>query len=599
MQKEKWQKLRSMLARTLVIVLLAIFGVVVSPNVAAAVDCQDGGYVIVFAGGANSTPGESQESKEFEKLRDTLSPSEFFALGESGTYDANPVDWGNSVLRGLADLSNLLVSRAHCVNETIILGGYSMGADVMGKAINMMLPSFKSRIGYVALYGDMFYLGNFGNGGNPSAACFYPPWVRIADPCETFPNKGLYGARWPYVPNDLLSRVGSWCDLGDGWCNGTGWASFGNHGTIYRERIPQSTQLIAEVARSKRNELNPSLPPSPDAISPPPAQPLPTFPAPGVPTLSTPSAISRNDRTMDVFYRSSDGRLAARGWDLDFGWNYQWWDADIVGNPVAVARKPEAMDMFWRGTNGSIWNMGWDVSIGWNAPVQIIGSGAVGDPVVISRAPGEMDLFWRSINNELKNVHWDYQVGWGSVVTRTGVGTVYSNPTVASRRSDLMDVFYKNASSQLVNLGWKAADGWYAPQVRCNNVAGNPVAVARKLTAMSVFYREPDGDLAECGWDANTNWGYQAWVVPMVGDPAVISRSESHMSIFYRKADGTVWERWWTGNWFLQGWNDGATGDLAVTSHSDTTTDVFFREGDSGLTNRGWDVSLGWHKTAL
>ncbi|MGD8374008.1 MAG: hypothetical protein PVI21_04075, partial [Candidatus Woesebacteria bacterium] len=94
---------------------------------------------------------------------------------------------------------------------------------------------------------------------------------------------------------------------------------------------------------------------------------------PAAPVTVKPTAISRNERTMDVFYKDANGNLVARGWDVDFGWNHQWWPDKLAGNPVAVARKPEAMDIFYRRSDGSLWNRGWDVDFGWAEPQRLVG----------------------------------------------------------------------------------------------------------------------------------------------------------------------------------------------------------------------------------
>ncbi|MGD8374445.1 MAG: hypothetical protein PVI21_06345, partial [Candidatus Woesebacteria bacterium] len=91
------------------------------------------------------------------------------------------------------------------------------------------------------------------------------------------------------------------------------------------QRIPASaylasistTGLVAPSGATIQGSSNPA--PAPDPVK--------------------PTAISRNERTMDVFYKSENGNLVARGWDVDFGWNYQWWPNKLAGNPVAVARK--------------------------------------------------------------------------------------------------------------------------------------------------------------------------------------------------------------------------------------------------------------------
>ncbi|MGD8374355.1 MAG: hypothetical protein PVI21_05885, partial [Candidatus Woesebacteria bacterium] len=105
-------------------------------------------------------------------------------------------------------------------------------------------------------------------------------------------------------------------------------------GTEYSKIPFRSTPLTISTSSFSTSTSAPS--------SAPPAnwsQNIPTTAIAPAPDPVKPTAISRNDRTMDVFYKSENGNLVARGWDVDFGWNYQWWPNKLAGNPVAVARK--------------------------------------------------------------------------------------------------------------------------------------------------------------------------------------------------------------------------------------------------------------------
>jgi hypothetical protein len=524
--------------------------------------------------------------------------------------------YGNSVTVGTNELVKHLNYRygtatgnwvSNCHNEVVVLGGFSQGADAIGWALERhwngnrdwsLAPETRRHIAHVALYGD------------PRADCT-GPWMRTDCRAIYAQAEGALGKRIPYVPSDIGNRLGSWCDPGDTICGGRFFMdpTGGTHGSVYQNGlIASSSREVALQAISKLIEMGMQAPISfsYELLSQLPFANGYTPPAP-VPQSITPTAITRNERTMDVFYKSNEGNLVARGWDVDFDWNYQWWPFELAGNPVAVARKPGAMDVFWRGAGGSLWNFGWDYGAGgWHAPVKLVDSCVVGDPAVVSRSEGSMDVFWRSCNNELKNVHWNWQDSWGNVITLVGANNVYSNPTVTSRRADLMDVFYKGPSNNLVNLGWKSADSWYAPQTRCTNIAGNPKAVNRGLNAMSVFYRTPGSRLAECGWDGGVGWFGQEWASPTAGDPAVVVRDQNHMSVFYRESDGgKLMERWMdSGTWGLQSWNDQVTSAPAVVSRTPDTMDVFFRSdatdaGGNALVNRGWNPCCSWERQVL
>jgi len=188
---------------------------------------------------------------------------------DPGEYPAAPVSWSSitggyntSVFTGVTELISSLNHRytlgpigMGCVSETVVLGGYSQGADVLGWALALtepgvfglpaLTPEARSHIGFVALYGDPKF--NVACGQNR-------PWVRANARCASFPR---LGARSPYLPSDFLSRTGSWCDDGDGICAVNDWTiGIGNHTTVYRDSwIQQSAAEIAAAARLKQCSL--------------------------------------------------------------------------------------------------------------------------------------------------------------------------------------------------------------------------------------------------------------------------------------------------------------------------------------------------------
>jgi hypothetical protein len=211
-------------------------------------------------------------------------PAEYPAVGWA--------DWGiptgmdgyyRSVWTGVSELATHLNDRARrCPQESIVVGGYSQGAEVMGYALQSVSDYTLSHIGYAAFYGDP-----------RSSACdriTRVPWSRGNANCAL----GSLGARMPYIPNSMIGRVGSWCDSRDGVCTGntTYLPLPGNplstHGSAYDGHwIADSANEIVNKALAKRNELNPSsaalplpsytiTPPdlSPDSPAAPPAPPV-------------------------------------------------------------------------------------------------------------------------------------------------------------------------------------------------------------------------------------------------------------------------------------------------------------------------------------
>ena len=193
-------------------------------------------------------------------------------------YPAVPVPWSvltgaytDSVTVGTDELVNHLNDRyagdgptgsGPCTNETVVLGGFSQGSDVIGWALERnggggyvaLSQAAKDHIGFVALYGDPKY----------SVKCGVDRWWWRGNhmpPPACSPFGGMLGARDPYTPNDFLSRLGSWCDQDDGVCTGTNKTSIygvpeGNHNSVYNGFwIWQSAAEIARVAKYQLQRL--------------------------------------------------------------------------------------------------------------------------------------------------------------------------------------------------------------------------------------------------------------------------------------------------------------------------------------------------------
>ncbi|NHC13707.1 cutinase family protein [Motilibacter deserti] len=164
-----------------------------------------------------------------------------------GAYDA-------SVAQGVAETTAYLTARsALCPQERYVLAGYSQGAHVIGGSLGGLPLAVRSRVAYVALFGDpKLYLPE-GKGVVPSACRggALSAWRRGTASCLV--DNGILEARVPYVPADLASRVGSWCDTGDAVCTNN-LTAFRNstHGNydLPGKGIDQATrEIVAAVAR--------------------------------------------------------------------------------------------------------------------------------------------------------------------------------------------------------------------------------------------------------------------------------------------------------------------------------------------------------------
>jgi hypothetical protein len=276
--------------------------------------CNNGGVYAIFARGSGEHFNDLRATEFEADLRNSLSqaqPPIGMAYAELGNFDNNyhvdgseyPAVGGleagftptyrGSVAKGANEIIAYLNDRVlQCPQETIVLGGYSQGADVVGWALQGTTTSWltttaKNHIGFVALYGDPKFdpgpLDDRINNTNFSSKWW---WVRGSGPGwrSTGPwnesNSGMYQTRAPYpyvVAPDFEGRFGSWCDANDGVCTGMFWRGWGfrSHPDIYQDKdsnpytcsghrgwISCSVPEIAYKAVQVRNQLNPGLLPA-------------------------------------------------------------------------------------------------------------------------------------------------------------------------------------------------------------------------------------------------------------------------------------------------------------------------------------------------
>lgn len=300
--------------RAILVSLAVMLGTIVGVATPAHADpgCITNGAYVLFARGS----GEHLNDHRARAFRDNVMgalaqkgiPSAWAELGNedgsvpvepdgtppvfpnaSDEYPAVAVDGGlnplnivngeylNSTWIGLAELVKHLNDRyagngpeghGACVNETLVLGGYSQGADVVGWALRRhdLSQAAKDHIGYVALYGDpKFDPGPENDRINRINFQSNWWWVRGNDPgfryvdnwpfqAYTVRNSGILGARSPYVPDEFKGKFGSWCADKDIVCAGHGNSDV--HSNDYQwDWIPASVGEIAYVAKLKRDRL--------------------------------------------------------------------------------------------------------------------------------------------------------------------------------------------------------------------------------------------------------------------------------------------------------------------------------------------------------
>jgi hypothetical protein len=138
----------------------------------------------------------------------TAVPANRHTILESNEYTES-AELGSVLLLGI--LSNQTEA---CPQQIIELIGYSQGADAVNNAVSDMTASLRSHFGGVVTFGDP----RFNAHSSEARGTFVPGY------------DGALGAR-PELPQDIVEKAQSYCNLGDAVCNfSVGSIASGNFG---------------------------------------------------------------------------------------------------------------------------------------------------------------------------------------------------------------------------------------------------------------------------------------------------------------------------------------------------------------------------------
>ena len=146
------------------------------------------------------------------------------------------VEYRASVIEGTGEFTAYLEDRGtECPDELFLVGGFSQGAQVIRRSLFLLGKGTRDRIVHVALFSDPTLHLPEGESPGSIESCrqgvaeTVSPWRRGTVSCST--SNGLLnldgltflriGPYMPYVPSDIESRVGSWCERTDGVCSGS------------------------------------------------------------------------------------------------------------------------------------------------------------------------------------------------------------------------------------------------------------------------------------------------------------------------------------------------------------------------------------------
>ena len=317
-------------------------------------------------------------------------------------------------------------------------------------------------------------------------------------------------------------------------------------------------------------------------------------PPPHIP--STPIAVSRSASTMDVFYNDGNNHIVNYFWGTN-GWQSgNWSDNNIAGQPTVIDRTSNNLDVFYRTTDGKLRYRAWTASNGWGNVVTMVSSGVGGDPWALARDSNHMQIFYLTTSGQMASINWDINLGWNltpQILYNAGATT---DPVAVSRNTDSMEVFFGKNNGNLVHVYWSSEKGWQIEDFSAGNgVDGRPTAIVRNGgNDMSVYYKEQkSGKVAEEFWDINNGWGWQDWTASLAGIPSAIPGISNTIDDFYKESGGNIVDRyfsscgWCTTNIVNPG---GSTGNPTAIVRGGTSIEVFYWDG-TALMDANWNTS--------
>lgn len=184
---------------------------------------------------------------------------------------AIPGDYRESVDHGINETVGYLKDQiASCPNQSIIVGGYSQGAQVMGESLFRLTQQERAKILGVGLFGDPKFIGSTDSRLNPFDKPESFPWRR-GDAINS--DSGMLDPRSPYLPSDIEKRSISYCMHLDIIC--AGWSGLrpnyrAVHGSYSGNAMLYTANEIMQWASPKLNayeHINTGLDPNADIIA--------------------------------------------------------------------------------------------------------------------------------------------------------------------------------------------------------------------------------------------------------------------------------------------------------------------------------------------
>jgi hypothetical protein len=226
--------------------------------------------------------------------------------------------------------------------------------------------------------------------------------------------------------------------------------------------------------------------------------------------LTSPAIAASATGRVDVFRRSSSGRLSYQyrlpggSWTrtLDLG-------GSLASQPGVAARSSLHVAVRW--TDGTI-RLRSSTASGWGDWTSL-GGNFTSAPAIASPAPGRLDVVARGTDGQLR---WRTRVDGVWSKWRTISGVVASSPSLTSRSTGRLSLMARRADGRLITRGYTTSAGWTGWRDRGGKLDSQPAVVSPSPDRVDVMARHPDGTLRLRRWTAASGWS--AWTT-MAGGP--------------------------------------------------------------------------------
>jgi hypothetical protein len=226
--------------------------------------------------------------------------------------------------------------------------------------------------------------------------------------------------------------------------------------------------------------------------------------------LSSPAVTASSPGRVDVFVRTSSGRLSYRyrlpggSWtrSLDLG-------GSLASQPAVTSRARMHVAVRW--TDNTIRYRSSTAS-GWGKWTSLGGT-FTSAPAIASPTAGRIDVVARGTDGRLR---WRTRTDGSWSSWRTLSGVVASSPAMVSRSTGRLNLMARRADGRLITRSYTASGGWSGWSDRGGSLASQPAVTSPAADRLDVVARHRDGTMRLRRWYAPTGWG--PWTT-MAGGP--------------------------------------------------------------------------------